>query len=361
MPDFKGVIYKMKLSTQEKIRLTQLLLCACFEITIDGLQQHHMMNEYMDTLDFTAQLLNSSYYINIYTASLQETFSDEYKEIKSLYDTVVSSVVSLMDYMGVEDPVAVFATYMYLYRHGYLSENKEFVYDTNMKDFAKLGGVDVIRGKGVCRSVASMLTDIYRQKGLDATNLLVNAKDAIPKIEKLCDKDKPSANDRTKQFVKVVSFITKYLPIANHVITDVQYEGKNYIFDPMNDGFLQKGAGTRLLIANNPNAYMTSCNFELLLMQLFGDFYTTGIVSTKRSLSLPTIDYSEYKEIYLETLQFCQKNIGLFDEFFHYNRETYKEISSLCDQQGNLFSRTFGVDPIQKTLKNIEKKGRTLM
>ena len=345
----------MKLSTQEKIRLTELLAGIGVAMVYQYTQLGNLHENFAD-IQVVSGLALTPYILNAYTSLRQEMHSEEYKEIKRLYDDVVNSTILLMDEMHVEDPVAIFATYMYMYRHGYLSLNHDFVYKNDMKDFAKLGGVDVIRGKGVCRSVASMLTDIYNSKGLTATNLTVKANNVIPKIETLCDKGKPQVDEQTKKFVKYVVAITKHMPLANHLITSVEKDGKNYILDPMNDGFLQKGKGAKLLLANDPSVHMTLFYGQQMFSGLLGNTYTLGTLKTQNQLAMPTIDYKEYKDIYLETLHFCQDHKFLFEDFYHANQENYEMIHDLSNQQANNLIRMFGFGPIQKTLKrNIQK------
>lgn len=70
---------------------------------------------------------------------------------------------------------------MYLYRSGYLSVNHEFKYSNNMIDFPLLNGVDVVRGRGVCRSISSMFTDICNSVGLTASNVSVRVRPGMLK------------------------------------------------------------------------------------------------------------------------------------------------------------------------------------
>lgn len=343
----------MKLETQEKIRLAELVLGAG---AYTGVLYTHFDTffDHYDKMQECGLLLLTPYILSCYTALRQEMKSDEYRYIKENYDMVVENIASLMHSQNLKDPVQVFATYMYMYRHGYLSLNKDFAYKNDMKDFAKMAGVDVIRGKGVCRSVSSLFTDVCNHMELKATNLVVKANDAIPKIEKLCDKEKNMADEETKKFVKAVVFITEHLPLANHQITMVKQNDTNYIFDPMNDGFLQKGQGSKLLLANDNSAHMTL--FPGQLSKAVGQMHAENLFSINKQLSLPTIDYLEYKEIYLDTLRFCQRNIDLFEDFYHANREIYDEINRASDEQANLLIRMFGFGPVEKAIQKRKTK-----
>ena len=81
---------------------------------------------------------------------------------RKIIDIVFKTISKLSDleYMKRVYESAMFvALYVYLYRSGYLSVNHEFKYSNNMIDFPLLNGVDVVRGRGVCRSISSMFTD----------------------------------------------------------------------------------------------------------------------------------------------------------------------------------------------------------
>ena len=52
---------------------------------------------------------------------------------------------------------------------------------------------------------------------------------------------------------KLILLIAKCLPSSNHLITTVEHNGLNYIFDPTNDGLLQNKNSTKIAIASNSN------------------------------------------------------------------------------------------------------------
>ncbi len=339
----------MKLKTQEKIRLVELLAGLGLSYGIILTNQEHLFDHYMQ-FQGESLLALSPYLLNVLTSLRQEVHTEEYREIQKLYNQVIENTTTIMHEMGIDDPVQIFATYMYMYRHGYLSLNKDFAYKNDMKDFAKLGGVDVIRGKGVCRSISSMFTDICDHMDLKAVNLLVKANDAIGKIEKLCDQDKPEVDEQTKKFVKKVVMITDHLSLANHQITMVAKDDKNYILDPMNDGFLQKGDRNKLLLANDPSSHMTLFHGQYLLARIMGNVQTTNLIALHKQLTLPTIDYEEYKQIYLDTLHFCKNNIEWFEDFYQENKKLYEEINYESEKHSNNLIRMFGFGPIQKKI-----------
>ena len=65
----------------------------------------------------------------------------------------------------------------------------------------------------------------------------------------------------------------------------------------------------------------------------------SGAFKLKKSLELPTIDYEEYKKIYLQTLSYCVQNVSIFEEFYNQNQELYKEVATILDSQSTLIKR----------------------
>ena len=84
---------------------------------------------------------------DVCTSFRTQTITREYKELNELYKEVITSTGHLIKKFEFNDPISIFAVYIYMYRSGYLSNDKCFEYSTNMKDFSRLFGLDVIRGK----------------------------------------------------------------------------------------------------------------------------------------------------------------------------------------------------------------------
>ena len=104
--------------------------------------------------------MSFAYNASILTGFQLEQLCKDYARMETFYNAVVCNIAELIEAFGIEnDSVKIFALYVYLYRSGYLSVNHEFKYSNNMIDFPLLNGVDVVRGRGVCRSISSMFTD----------------------------------------------------------------------------------------------------------------------------------------------------------------------------------------------------------
>lgn len=347
----------MKLKTQEKIRLAELI--AMFGIT--GLINY--LSQYLDasiakelsqmliskgiSLEEINEIIQSIYILDYCTNFRTQRFTEEYKQIESNYKFIIKNTCQLYQRLGISDsPIKIFATYVYMYRSGYFSYNNNFEYSIDMKDFAGLTGVDVIRGTGVCRSISSMLTDIYRELGYKSYNLSVRASsESIANLQKLSSISLKKS-DKGKKFAKIVGKVTDKLPIANHLITMVRTNDKNYVFDPTNDGFLYKDRRNKIITFTDQSAIMNNYFFESFMINLLG-MYNDGVhISNQiKQLNMPTVGNKTYRKEYLEALQLCIDNEKIFIEFYNTNKELIDNIYNISKNQSGMVRRLIPIIP----------------
>lgn len=352
----------MKLRTQgqiRKIELTTYLSSVLISIIFTSCQNKeeveqilNLLNEYDIDLNEVRNILLKIYEIDMLASFRTQTITSEYKELKSRYDEIINNISEFYKSIELLDPVSIFATYVYMYRSGYFSHNQNFRYSFNMLDLAKLNGLDVIRGTGVCRSIASLLTDIYNKMGMNSYNLSVSVtKEDLNAMKELCPLllEKEQKEDTTLE--KAIILVTKYISIPNHLITTVEHNNLNYIFDPTNDGFLQNVNARKIAIASEPNIQIRNYTIGLIntFHNLLGQFPDgINLIQKYHTLTKPTISYEEYQKRYLETLKLCIQNEKLFQEFYHQNQKNIDEIYNLSQEQNGLIKRLIPI--------NIKKK-----
>ena len=140
--------------------------------------------------------------------------------------------------------------------------------------------------------------------------------------------------------------MTKIIPIANHQITNVTTESNNYTFDPTNDGYLKKGTFNQLVVANDEFAKMKIINWEQVSMGFLGTIKSEyNLLSLYKNLNKPNISNYEYTEIYLETLKICMQNTDLFELFYEDNKNLYKDIYNISEEQNDLIHRMVPIIP----------------
>ena len=279
---------------------------------------------------------------SLITARLEPT-TEDYKQIKNLYNNIITNLANFLKDQNITDPVEIFTVYQFMYRNGYLSYNHNFNYDVDMKDLSKLNGVDVVRGTGVCRSISSFLTDLYKEMGYDSCNLLVNAnRTVLNNIDRQGNYPKWKISKKTSGFVKIISKVSSVIPMPNHLITLLEKDGKTYVFDPTNDAFLIKGKNNELILPDQKDGRMKVSYFMNCVQRILGQI---GTLKSKAQiedyLQNPTIDYETYKEIYKNTLIYIKNNISLFQQFYENNNSLYLELFQKINEQSGLISRLY--------------------
>ena len=271
----------MTIRQQERLRL--FLCCGYiasrFFVNNNDVEVIREINEYLisNNMDFNyvKDFFVIGYDISVFSAFRCERLATDYQEIESLYKEVISNIGELIEYLGIQDDsVKVFALFVYLYRSGYLSYNHKFMYSTNMKDLSNLGGIDVIRGTGVCRSISSMFTDICNQVGLTAANLGVKVDSKSLALKENLSEGSLDVEKGGAKFAKVVSVLTKYLPVGNHLVSLVEDKNNTAVFDPTNDVFMKMDTFKKYSFINETSAKMSYSFVSNIASFIFGNMKT---------------------------------------------------------------------------------------
>lgn len=322
----------MKMITQENIRKGEFLAYISLLIASKTILNNEIP-PYLPKIFFDIYIWDSI------LMGYSERLSQEHKEMKEIYSEIIKNTTKLYKDVDMNNPVSIFATYIYMYRSGLFSYNKEFRYNFDMKDFANLNGIDVIRGKGVCRSISSMLTDIYKEMDFNSNNLCVHMTNGggikLNPIELVADEI-----NYDNLILKIISNGKLF---ANHQINMVQHDNYNYILDPTNDFFLINNNNKLML---NDNNYMTIDNFFNCFQKVFNGLTNQySFLTDKKKLSMNTISREEYKVLYLKAIDFCLKNKLLLEDFFLNNVNLINDIYAISEEQHNLIKRKLAILP----------------
>lgn len=276
------------------------------------------------------------YFVDVLSANSNLKKTDEYQEIEENYQVFIKNVTNFMQSLGIKDVTDIFACYVYMYRQGYFSYNHYFEYNPDLKDLPCLNGLDVILGKGVCRSIAAMLFDIYKSFGYKTDFLAVKTNGEVSShLQKLSPVKLIKNVKKNNIFYKIsASAIT-----ANHLILGVS-DGENiYILDPTGDGMMYVN-GQKFLVPNSAY-FMKNCKFNIWFARLF-EMYQKGNL-TKDDYHLPSLPDDVYREGYLHTLKICRENQSNMAIFSNDNEELYNLIYNLGNRQSNLVQRVIPV------------------
>lgn len=276
-----------------------------------------------------------------------EQLCKDYDRIDSFYHAVIYNVAELIEAFEIQDnPIKVFALYTYLYRNGYLSVDKEFKYSNNMKDLPLLNGVDVIRGRGVCRSISSMFTDICNSVGLSASNVSVRVKPDVMKRSEDLSLRSLDSELRGKKFAQIVGKVTSIIPIGNHLVTAIEHEKYSGIYDPTNDIFMHVIGSRKYGFINDTSATMSYNFISNLFPKLLSQMSTEVDLSYLKRLSAnDKVSYEEYREIYEEVNALIRDNEYVFEEFYKIIFPYMREINALTKDQHGMIKRMFPIIP----------------
>lgn len=342
----------MKLKTQEDIRRIEIICLMILSILKDKNIPVRI------DIKVLYMIVSTIYDIDLLTVNYTQRKTEEYKELKQMYDEIINNTSSMLKELNINDPVTLFATYVYLYRSGYLSHNHSFIYSSDMKDFALLNGIDVIRGKGVCRSISSLFTDLSIKQGYTASNLLVNDRTgACGNLQKLSPIELNS-DDEGKKFAEIVSKITDFIALPNHLITLVKEDNTSYIFDPTNDGYLLYNIKNKIVIPNRQELFITNSLLLKTIQKRLGMLNALSNKEIKQGFECPSVDENTYRKKYIKALELCKNNLLLFEKLYNDNCNLYKDIYTLSKEQSGLINRIIPIIPKRSKTKTCNDNKR---
>ena len=105
---------------------------------------------------------------------------EDYLRLKEKYDIYVDKLAKHIESKNITDPLDIGFYFCRLLYSGNLSPYNDLTYcsfdDDEDNYYQVILGARVISGYGVCRNIASVLTDVYKKMGIDVTYLVVKTK-----------------------------------------------------------------------------------------------------------------------------------------------------------------------------------------
>ncbi len=298
--------------------------------------------------------------------SLENVLKKDINQIKELYGNFLSNYTKLNKIFDLNNPIEIYTMFNYLLYKGYLSENKKFEFSGKQtSDIRGLLGIEIITGRGVCRHISGMLTDILNEYGIESSQLAVYQKfyrinvvllehpkytkeelidwvkmhvvdkktseSLINLIDELIDKKNQSIEIFSKMIDDNNVLKRKF---GNHVISFAFKDNKSYFLDPTQ---------TRIYRMNKYyNLY--DCRYEDTQIHLKSSILLNDLkryLQLKKNLSMPyiTITPEEEQTLVQETLIKCKNNMDVFEHFYNNNCELYDNIlgKMLCLKTNKIF------------------------
>ena len=313
-------------------------------------------------------------YINIFLNSISSSIfatsiylykSDGYmytkdiKKINELYGEFIKNYNKLNKVFDFKEPVSICTMFNYLLYKGYLSSSKTFGFnEKGVVDLKLIRGANVIASNGVCRHIASMLTDILNDNSMNTVNLscfVRNLKD-ISVVEnsdivnysrekniEFINRHVSSLEERERLLFILdnffyqgiyVSFVPVYEEIknkkinklkCNHLICFTEYNGFNYYLDPTQwriyrlneEGYLYDYLDDKIIVGNKLDK----------IFNLFSKDYLKEM-SDKVKIPGNYISLEEEMKIIDSTRLICNNNVDIFEKFYKENKSLYDEVAN---------------------------------
>ena len=251
---------------------------------------------------------------------------EEYASLLSDYRQFFKRYKVLNDELSFKEPISIYALFVYMYKNGFLSKDKSIEFKVFYKkylDMINLYGANIFNGKGVCRHLGSMLTDILRESGIESYNYSNWC--SVPALYALVQKYyKDAFNYQGKLDYVMNKWLVYYLKVnyiyAPHLITYASYGGKNYFLDPTQERIL-KSFGLGIADENG-----------IMFPELKGNGHYDLLESRKRMCYLinqnnEPLSNEEVQDILNEANDKILMHKDMFEDFYNENKAFYEDMS----------------------------------
>ena len=170
---------------------------------------------------------------------------EEYTALLNDYRQFLKRYKVLNEELSFKEPISIYTLFVYMYKNGFLSKDKSIEFKVFYKeylDMINLRGANIFNGKGVCRHIGSMLTDILRESDIESYHYSNWSSLSLiySMINKKCLKNAYNSEGKldyemNKQIALLLKSFSLYAP---HLISYASYDGKNYFLDPTNKRIL---------------------------------------------------------------------------------------------------------------------------
>ena len=270
--------------------------------------------------------LNSKLLKKIYSKFDTEVTLKTVAPYNVIYREIIYKTIDLMrDELNLEDPMDISLVYRYMALNGYFSKNKKF--EITEKDrVCELSnyGLDIIRGKGVCLNLSTMLNDILNFYGIESH--VVGCEISNP-YERFSYK-------RLKKYYYSLlpkiydSVIGKTFVVGNHATVLTKYNDNVFIIDPTYGTFYHFIA---FLVAMDAETSFVCDLKPFSCGAFFGvnpETILEVLLETEKQNYIENIQSTKIlkeKREYFKNI--CEKNKPLFEDF---HNDISKDINTVC-------------------------------
>ena len=298
-------------------------------------------------------LLTFSSYGFCNSFSNMKRYSADYFKLCNLYNTLITNyskdVNSALELKSVPE---ISEAFMYSYKNGFLSFDNSFTYKTSdiFDVFDNLGST-VTTGKGCCRHISTMLSDVLMEENINSICIstffnqlkdIYKFKDSVDEesLKELLDNILSDCELDIQEKVKKIYDLTNSVKFehskewkynqkvsrGNHLISLAEKDDKAYYIDPTTFEYYCFNKEEKVLV----NKDRTIKNSVFL-----SSFSKDDKKAQNKILSLPETDLDDVLKEVKRTKSICNNNIDVFVKFYKDNHELIEEISKKVKLIGN--------------------------
>ena len=276
-------------------------------------------------------------------------------EIKALYKELIKKYNKLNKMFNLTNPIEIYTMFDFSLNEGYLSKDKKFTFTAERTtNIYPIKGANILAGKGVCRHIAAMQTDILTDYGLEAYNITGYYKDEtilVTLSEKpKCSKEEAlnfiaesSLNPNEKQYLydKIEEYEKKGIHVSfslsnndekaiekiigNHALTYAIDENFGYFLDATHSVIYRLKENEKNVLLNDSS--LETINIKLPLSILLNQYQEYRKLKATLKRNMPSIPIEEQKRIQELTQKTCSQNIDIFEHFYQENKELYHDVA----------------------------------
>ena len=289
-----------------------------------------------------------------------EKYTKDITKIRELYKLFLEKYNYINRLFKLKNPIEIYTMFNCLLYDGYLSREKRFEFGcskTKVSEIDLIHGSRILTGGGVCRHVATMLTDIMLTNNIESSNIVVYVDSSDENIvvnllnkmfneegytlDELLDYARETMNDE-KKYNEFVKFIEKYIVyhgdrieisrvktgnkkeirFGNHLITGSYQDGKAYYLDPTHQKIYHRvedklelyDKDYGIITIKNGSKFNNRNERKKLNEQLQTQYLSEAIEEEQRLVDKTKMIYSQ--------------NTDIFEQFYKDNNELYDEITN---------------------------------
>ena len=215
-------------------------------------------------------------------------YDKEYEQLDQIYNDFIDNYNNLNRTLELQNPMDIFVMFSNLLALGYFSKDMKFEFDDNdsILTFGINMGTVVFTGEAVCRHIATMLTDIFLNYNIEASNLSVK-----------------------------YDFL-----ISNHLITTAIFQNKKYFLDPTNFTIFVTDAKNRKKLICYDEELIVQGNY---LCSLFG--MNCLVASSIINNDLECANLIDFKRSIKKIKRVFSANLDIINQFYNDNKELYRK------------------------------------